>query len=176
MENWQSEYLQFSLFILATVWLSSAARPSPRSPDKAGRECDADQQVGRARDGELAALGARWAAGARALLELAGDRDGHDLARVLAGSPSPGASPTTPSASTTSRPRVSWLGYVGSSPTSGTARCRTGSPSSSPSARWPCSRSTCASAAHPSPSPSARRTTPPAPKADLPVVAGSPAG
>jgi hypothetical protein len=31
LENWQSEYLQFSLFILATVWLYQRPRGSPES-------------------------------------------------------------------------------------------------------------------------------------------------
>ena len=31
LENWQSEYLQFTLFILPPSGCSSAARPSPRS-------------------------------------------------------------------------------------------------------------------------------------------------
>jgi hypothetical protein len=30
-ENWQSEYLQFLLYIWATVWLGSAAHRNPRS-------------------------------------------------------------------------------------------------------------------------------------------------
>jgi hypothetical protein len=31
MENWQSEYLQFTLFVLMTVWQLQRALPSPRS-------------------------------------------------------------------------------------------------------------------------------------------------
>ncbi len=34
MENWQSEYLQFTLFILATVWLVQRGRRNPRSPER----------------------------------------------------------------------------------------------------------------------------------------------
>ena len=49
--------------------------------------------------------------------------------------------------------------------TSGSERCRTGSPSSSQWGRWSSSRSTSASAARPSPSPSAPRTKRPAPRA-----------
>ena len=56
-----------------------------------------------------------------------------------------------------------------SRPTSGTARSRTGSRSSSPSPRWWSSASTCASAGHPSPSPWAARTTPPASRAEQSV-------
>ena len=65
MENWQSEYLQFSLFILGTIWLVQRGSPESKELDKAGLESDQDQQVGRARRTELAALGDAWAAYAR---------------------------------------------------------------------------------------------------------------
>ena len=46
MENWQSEYLQFSLYIGATVWLIQRGSPESKTPDQAGLESDADQRVG----------------------------------------------------------------------------------------------------------------------------------
>jgi hypothetical protein len=46
-ENWQSEYLQFLLYILLTVWLLQKGSPESKPLDKAGRESDADQKVGR---------------------------------------------------------------------------------------------------------------------------------
>jgi hypothetical protein len=46
LENWQSEYLQFTLFILLTVWLIQRGSPESKEPDKAGRESDEDQMVG----------------------------------------------------------------------------------------------------------------------------------
>jgi hypothetical protein len=46
MENWQSEYLQFTLFILLTVWLLQRGSPESKELDKAGRESDKDQRVG----------------------------------------------------------------------------------------------------------------------------------
>jgi hypothetical protein len=46
LENWQSEYLQFSLFILGTVWLIQRGSPESKEPDKAGRESDSDQKIG----------------------------------------------------------------------------------------------------------------------------------
>jgi len=46
MENWQSEYLQFTLFILGTVWLVQRGSPESKKLDEAGRESDSDQQVG----------------------------------------------------------------------------------------------------------------------------------
>ena len=46
MENWQSEYLQFTLFILLTVWLLQRGSPESKELDKAGRESDQAQKVG----------------------------------------------------------------------------------------------------------------------------------
>jgi hypothetical protein len=46
MENWQSEYLQFALFALATVWLLQRGSPESKELDKAGLESDKDQKVG----------------------------------------------------------------------------------------------------------------------------------
>jgi hypothetical protein len=46
MENWQSEYLQFFLFVLATTWLLQRGSTESKPLDKAGRESDEDQQVG----------------------------------------------------------------------------------------------------------------------------------
>ncbi len=46
MENWQSEYLQFSLFILMTVWLVQKGSPESKELHKGGRESDQEQRVG----------------------------------------------------------------------------------------------------------------------------------
>ena len=46
MENWQSEYLQFTLFIVLTVWLLQRGSPESKELDKAGRESDQRQKVG----------------------------------------------------------------------------------------------------------------------------------
>ena len=45
-ENWQSEYLQFLLYILLTVWLLQKGSPESKPLDKAGRESDKEQKVG----------------------------------------------------------------------------------------------------------------------------------
>jgi hypothetical protein len=45
MENWQSEYLQFLLFMLATVWLLQRGSPESKQPEKAGRESKRDQRI-----------------------------------------------------------------------------------------------------------------------------------
>jgi hypothetical protein len=46
LENWQSEYLQFTLYIVGTVWLLQRGSPESKELDKAGGESDADQKVG----------------------------------------------------------------------------------------------------------------------------------
>jgi hypothetical protein len=57
MENWQSEYLQFALFAMATVWLLQKGSPESKELDKAGTESDAEQEVGRWADEDSP----RWA-------------------------------------------------------------------------------------------------------------------
>jgi hypothetical protein len=46
MENWQSEYLQFTLFILATIWLLQRGSPESKELHKAGRESEEEQRLG----------------------------------------------------------------------------------------------------------------------------------
>jgi hypothetical protein len=46
LENWQSEYLQFTLFILMTVWLVQRGSPESKELHMAGTESDKDQKVG----------------------------------------------------------------------------------------------------------------------------------
>src|SRR5215218_2031796 len=46
LENWQSEYLQFTLYILATVWLVQRGSSESKELGRAGRENDEDQRVG----------------------------------------------------------------------------------------------------------------------------------
>jgi hypothetical protein len=50
MENWQSEYLQFTLFVLMTVWFIQRGSPESKEPGKEGLESDAEQKVGRHAD------------------------------------------------------------------------------------------------------------------------------
>jgi hypothetical protein len=45
-ENWQSEYLQFFLFILATVWLVQRGSPESKNPGDEGAGSDEQQLVG----------------------------------------------------------------------------------------------------------------------------------
>ena len=46
LENWQSEYLQFTLFILATVWLVQQGSPESKPVDQTGTESDKEQRIG----------------------------------------------------------------------------------------------------------------------------------
>jgi hypothetical protein len=46
-ENWQSEYLQFALYIVATVFLLQRGSPESKDLGDEGRESDKDQRVGR---------------------------------------------------------------------------------------------------------------------------------
>jgi hypothetical protein len=46
MENWQSEYLQFLLFMLATVWLIQRGSPESKQPGEEGTESDRRQRIG----------------------------------------------------------------------------------------------------------------------------------
>ena len=45
-ENWQSEYLQFLLYILATIWLVQKGSPESKELDKTGPESDEEQLIG----------------------------------------------------------------------------------------------------------------------------------
>jgi hypothetical protein len=46
MENWQSEYLQFFLYVWATVWLVQRGSPESKEPHQVGMETDEQQRVG----------------------------------------------------------------------------------------------------------------------------------
>jgi Domain of unknown function (DUF6766) len=46
MENWQSEFLQFTLIVVATVWLVQRGSTESKKPEEAGPESDAEARVG----------------------------------------------------------------------------------------------------------------------------------
>ncbi|WP_250036725.1 DUF6766 family protein [Paractinoplanes maris] len=56
-ENWQSEFLQFFLFIFLTVWLVQKGSPESKSLDKVGRETAEEQKIGEYADEDSP----RWA-------------------------------------------------------------------------------------------------------------------
>ena len=47
VENWQSEYLQFTLYILLTIWLVQRGSSESKKPGETGRETDEEQLLGR---------------------------------------------------------------------------------------------------------------------------------
>jgi hypothetical protein len=49
-ENWQSEYLQFLLYIVATVWLVQRGSPESKKVGEAGLESPKQQKLGRYAD------------------------------------------------------------------------------------------------------------------------------
>ncbi len=46
LENWQSEYLQFLLYIIVTVWLVQKGSPESQELEKAGRHSDEEEKLG----------------------------------------------------------------------------------------------------------------------------------
>jgi hypothetical protein len=50
MENWQSEFLQFSLYVLTTVWLVQKGSPESKPLDQAGTGSDTTSRFGGWRD------------------------------------------------------------------------------------------------------------------------------
>ncbi len=47
LENWQSEYLQFTLYILLTVWLVQRGSSESKKPGDEGRGSDEEQLLRR---------------------------------------------------------------------------------------------------------------------------------
>ena len=158
MENWQSEFLQFSLFIAATIWLVQKGSNESKALGDAGLESDEQQQIGP----HAPRGGARWAKAddfrtriyenslliVMTLIFFA-TWFGQSLNNWRVFNAEQATHDAAP---------VSWGRYL-SIPTSGRRPFRTGSRSFSPSARWWSSRSISVSADRPSPSPSVRRTT-----------------
>ena len=64
-ENWQSEYLQFTLFILLTVWFIQKGSPESKQPGEEGGESDARAARGPRTRGRTRRAGRAPAAGAR---------------------------------------------------------------------------------------------------------------
>jgi hypothetical protein len=136
-ENWQSEYLQFTLYILGTVWLVQRGSPESKKPSKAGWESDRDQKAGRF----ATADSPRWAkvGGFRTGLSswsLSLAMGGIFLASWTVQSVVGWASSNEERLERLQDPQ-SWAS-TSSGRTSGPGRCRTGSRSSSPSGRWRC--------------------------------------
>ena len=162
MENWQSEYLQFTIFVLATVWLVQKGSTESKPLDHAGPESDEEQSVGEYANPDspawAKAAGLRlWLYSNSLLLVMGAIFIASWFAQSVTGLErlQRRADPARGGDRVVARVRLG-------APSSGRRRCRTGSRSSSPSGRWRSSASTSASAARRSQSPSAARTTRPA--------------
>jgi hypothetical protein len=113
-ENWQSEYLQFFLYIFATVWLVQRGSPESKKVSEIGTESDADQQLGRhagpSSPSWARAGGWRTAVFSNSLgIVMAGIFLLSWLAQSIAGLTAYNASQLAQHSDP-----VSWLGYVGS--------------------------------------------------------------
>jgi hypothetical protein len=112
-ENWQSEYLQFTLYILGTVWLLQRGSPESKQLDKGGLQSQEEQRIGR----HATARSPRWAkvGGLRTaiysnslLLVMTALWLGSWLAQSVAGWSAYNADQLDHQAAT-----VDWLGYLG---------------------------------------------------------------
>ncbi len=115
MENWQSEYLQFALFALATVWLLQKGSPESKELDQAGTESDEEQKVGRhAREDSP-----RWAKVGGVRTAIYSNSLIIAMALVFFGSwfaqSVTGLTEFNQEQHDHGEPRLSWLSYIGSS-------------------------------------------------------------
>jgi membrane protein implicated in regulation of membrane protease activity len=113
LENWQSEYLQFTLYILLTVWFIQRGSPESKEPGEEGGESDEEQLVGE----HARPDSSRWArAGGWRLAVYS-----NSLIIVMAsiwvlswfGQSVTGWSEYNSDQLTHDEPTVSWLGYLG---------------------------------------------------------------
>jgi hypothetical protein len=113
MENWQSEYLQFFLFIFLTVWLIQLGSTESKPVGEEGKESDEEQKVGRYADSDSPAWakvgGWRTALYSRSLGTLMGALF---LLTWLASSVAGWAAYNSEQLADRQDP-VSWLGYLG---------------------------------------------------------------
>lgn len=114
-ENWQSEYLQFALFALVTVWLLQKGSPESKELDEAGTETDKEQKVGRWAGGDSP----RWAKVGGFRTAIYSNSLIIAMTLVFFGAwfaqSVTGWTEFNQEQGEHGDPRVSWLGYVGSS-------------------------------------------------------------
>jgi hypothetical protein len=114
LENWQSEYLQFILFMVATVWLLQRGSPESKPLDRPGRESEREQKLAghadQASPGWARAGGVRTAVYSNSLLiVIAVIFLGAWLAQSLTG-----WSDYNELQSAHGEPELSWVAYLGS--------------------------------------------------------------
>jgi len=144
-ENWQSEFLQFWVYLMATVWLVQRGSPESKELEKVGRESDEEQLVGghAKEDSPAWAKTGGWRTGiysSSLAIVLGLIFLGSWLVQSVAGW---GCSTRRGSSSCRTRSAGS---TISATPTSGRGHSRTGRASSSRWAPWRCSRSICDSA------------------------------
>jgi hypothetical protein len=115
LENWQSEYLQFTLYIVGTIWLLQRGSPESKQLDQAGTESDEEQKVGRhahERSPSWARVGGvrRWLLSNSLLLVMGSIWVGSWFVQSLTGHVSYNAEQLDHREAA-----ISWLHYVGSS-------------------------------------------------------------
>ncbi|SDK49144.1 hypothetical protein SAMN05216298_0255 [Glycomyces sambucus] len=113
-ENWQSEYLQFFLYVFATVWLVQRGSPESKRVEETGTEPDREQKVGRFATADSPAWaragGWRTAVFSRSLGAVMGVLFGLSwLAQSIAGRSANNAERLAQL-----QDPLTWLGYVGS--------------------------------------------------------------
>ena len=113
MENWQSEYLQFVLFMLLTVWFVQHGSPESKPADDIGRESDRAQKIGGWADRDspawAKARGIKTAIYSNSLLiAMAVIFFGSWFAQSVTGQEAFNAEQVTHGSET-----VSWIGYLG---------------------------------------------------------------
>jgi hypothetical protein len=115
MENWQSEYLQFALFALATVWLLQKGSSESKELDQSGTESDKDQKIGRYAEGDSP----RWARVGGLRTAIYSNSLIIAMALIFFGSwfaqSATGWTAYNQEQHDHGDPRLSWWGYVGSS-------------------------------------------------------------
>ena len=134
MENWQSEFLQFTLFIGATVWLVQKGSNESKKLDDVGLEWDeSSRRCGAPREGRLAAIRPRRTASCGVCTRTRSSwRWGSSSSPPGWHSRSTTGERSTRSNVPTATPRCRGAATC-STRTSGRRRSRTGSPSSLPS-------------------------------------------
>ena len=114
-ENWQSEYLQFTLYILTTVWLLQRGSPESKELHRAGVGSDEEQRLGRYADADAPSWAREggWRTGLYSnslLIVMSTIWLLSWLAQSIAGVSAYNAEQLDHQAAT-----LSWLGYLGSS-------------------------------------------------------------
>jgi hypothetical protein len=113
MENWQSEYLQFFLYVFATVWLVQRGSAESQKLEEIGPESDEEQRVGahakRDSPPSVQAGGWRTAVFSRSLGLLMGTL----FLLTWASSSVAGWAPFNSNQLGSHEDPVTWLGYVG---------------------------------------------------------------